>query len=187
MNKKAYIYFGVTLAFVLVWYFLLIAPLNRQKSELNSRLTTAQNQLTDFSATLAELEHFLKLQEQLKEKRFSLDSKLYAKEDIIRLFDQLKDQAGKRNLAITEITPPIEELIKLNETVPDSTKPQFLTIGLRIEGAYTDFGRFVGDIESAGYFRGIDRCQISSGQKDFEKVAYSVTFKALLGRSGDRS
>lgn len=187
MNKKAYIYFGVTLAFVLVWYFLFIAPMSKEKAELNSRLESAQSQLADFSATLAELENFLKLQEQLKNERVSLDSRLYAKEDIIRLFDQLKDQANQRNLAITEITPPVEELIRLNETVPDSTKPQFLTIGLRIEGAYTEFGRFVGDIEKAAYFRGINRCQISSGRKDFEKVAYSVTFKALLGRSGEKS
>lgn len=187
MNKKAYIYFGVTFAFVLVWYFLFVAPMNSHKADLNSRLTSAQAELADFSATLAELEDFLKLQEQLKNERVSLDSRLYAKENIIRLFDQLKDQANQRNLAITEITPPVDELIKLNETVPDSTKPQFLTIGLRIEGAYTDFGRFVGDIEKAGYFRGINKYQISSGRKDFERVAYSVTFKALLGRSGESS
>jgi Tfp pilus assembly protein PilO len=172
---------------MLAWYFLFIAPMNKEKIDLNARMSSAQAQLTDFSTTLAELEDFLRLQAELKNERFSLDSRLYAKEDIIRLFDQLKNQANQRNLAITEITPPVEELIKLNETVPDSTKPQFLTIGLRIEGAYTDFGRFVGDIEQAGYFRGINKCQISSGRKDFEKVAYSVTFKALLGRSGESS
>ena len=82
---------------------------------------------------------------------------------------------------VVEITPPVEELLELNRVLPDSTKPQFLTIGVRLSGDFIKFGQYVREIEEAPYFRGLQRCTIIGNREKNENQQLYVSFKALLG------
>ena len=141
----------------------------------------AGNRLADYQRTFSELPAYLNESKKLRQIRGELNSKLYSKDDVLRLFGQLDKEARNRGLVLAEISPPVEELLYLNSIIPDSITAQFLTVRLTLTGNYEAFGRFVRNIEQAGFFRGIERCEIFAGQQDLRTVTYNLTFKALLG------
>ncbi|MDP1086157.1 hypothetical protein Q6245_27720, partial [Klebsiella pneumoniae] len=84
-----------------------------------------QNRLTDFNKTLAELSNYVQTSSNLESHKVELSSRLYSKNEILKLFRQLESDAVRNNLKITEIIPPLEELLELNKTFPNSEEPLF--------------------------------------------------------------
>jgi len=117
----------------------------------------------------------------LEKFRQELNSALIAKQDILELFRELDRQAGKRNLEIREITPPLEELLMLNSVASTPGQPEFINITLKMEGSFRDFGEYLAYIENAGFFRGINQCGASIGSPDQHGLDLMVEFRALLG------
>ena len=136
---------------------------------------------------MARLDDFVKTHENLLQLRDELESKLYAKSDVLNLFALLRQQAEKHQLELVEISPPVEELLRLNRTVPDSVEPQFLSISLRLRGNYADVGRLVGVIEKSDHFRSIRHCQILGSGDDLGPPTCLLTFRSLLGFAEDES
>ncbi|MFQ5452562.1 MAG: type 4a pilus biogenesis protein PilO [Candidatus Zixiibacteriota bacterium] len=166
-----------------VWFFLFFVPYHKEKKQLKDNIAKSEKQLQDYQQTIKNLPSFLKRKKELELIKSNLNSKLYTKNDVLKLFKNLSSEAENNKLKVTEITPPIEELLYLNSIIPDSTQPQFLNIGLQLEGDYINFGKFVEIIEKADYFRGINSCQISKIRQENEKTSFYLGFKALLGRS----
>jgi Tfp pilus assembly protein PilO len=163
------------------WFLAGLLPhVGRQKELLREAQETG-NRLADYQRTFSELPAYLNESRKLRQIRGELNSKLYSKEDVLRLLGQLRSEALSRELVLEEISPPVEELLHLNSIIPDSSTAQFLTVRLTLTGEYEAFGRFVRAIEQAGFFRGIERCEISGSQQDQRTVTYNLTFKALLG------
>jgi Tfp pilus assembly protein PilO len=169
------------LALAGLWFFLLFTPLHKEQTSIAVKTKEAQQQLADFKTIMNELPGFLKARQDLETERSMLNSRLYAKNDILRLFQELRQRAQEKNLVITEISPPIDELLYLNSIVPDSNQPQYLSISLKLEGRYMDFGRFVGVVEQSDYFRGINNCKIMETRTSDVKILFELGLNALLG------
>jgi Tfp pilus assembly protein PilO len=174
-------YAMVTLSLAGLWFFLLFTPLHKEQTNLVFKTKEAQQQLTDFITIMNELPGFLKARQDLETERSMLNSRLYAKNDLLKLFQKLCQQAQEKNLVITEISPPIDELLYLNSIVPDSNQAQLLSISLKLEGRYIDFGRFVGTVEQSEYFRGINSCKIMVTKTGDGDIRFEFGLNTLLG------
>jgi len=181
MKTQIAAYVGVALVLVGLWFFGLYVPLHREHVNLAAQTIETQQQLDDFKRIMNELPGFIEAHESLRSRKAALSSKLYTKDDILKLFDQLKRQAQKQNMLIMEISPSVEELLYLNSIVPDSSQPQFLNISLDLKGGYISFGRFVGQVEQSGYFRGINYCKVIGSKDTRDDIRLQLGFKALLG------
>ncbi len=187
MNKQSYIYISSISLALCLWFFLIFTPYTKEKKTLKDGIENSTVQLNDFAKTIDLLPKFVAERELLKKRKDFINSNLYTKEEVINLFSRLKMNASKHNLEVTEITPPIAELLHLNSFIPDSTKPQFLNIGVQVSGSYIEFAKFIKKIEQEPYFRGLNSCRIS-GSKDYnQELDLYIGFKALLGRIGNKS
>jgi len=181
MRYRPIAYLGAALVILCVWQFLVSEYLSRDHALLLEQTAKAEAQLADFRMTVAQLPDFLARSKSLEASKLHLQSSLYAKGDILRLLGKIDDQARARGMRIKEITPPISELLALNNATDNPSEPQFLNITLRLEGDYVGFGKFVTDLEQATYFRGINTCRINGSPSQNVKIDFSVGFRALLG------
>lgn len=182
MRQRLIIY-GVSGGLIVIaWLFFGLASQRRELDSLRSQTLEAQQRLTDFEQTLSGLPEYVTTRSWQQTMRDNIDSKLYTKGELLKLFDELRSHAAGFGLEIIDITPPVEELLELNRQMPDSTTPQFLNLRLRIEGGYVGFGRFVEVVEKAGFFRGVNSCSISGNRQQPEKLWMTFGFKALVGR-----
>lgn len=181
MNRAYLFYAGITLALVGLWFFGAFVPFQKEYEQARVEIDQAETQLADFQKTISELPVYIAKHQNLLNQRDDLNSKLYTKKDVLELFDALKFEAFRKNVSVTEITPPIEELLYLNTIIPDSSQPQFLNIGLKMEGDFVGFGKFIEEIEHAEYFRGINECKVYGHSDDKTKITMHLGFKALLG------
>ncbi len=186
MKKMTITYVAIAIALCAIWFFAAYVPFHKEKEQASAEIIEAEKQLADFHRTISELPKYLERQKNLLTQRQDLNSKLYSKKDVLKLFETLRNEADIKNVEVTEITPPVEELLYLNSIVPDSSKPQFLNIGLSLEGDYVSFGKFIEKIERADYFRGINRCKMFGHADDKSKVTMHFGFKALLGNLRDQ-
>lgn len=182
MNRKGYILLGSGFGLICLWFFILFIPFQTSNNKYEHEIQQAQNQFNDFNQTISMLPSIIKRKGTLERQKFELNSRLYTKAEVLSLFEKLKEKAAFINLSVSEITPPVEELLLLNSIIPDSTKPQFLNIGMRLKGNYIQFGKFVEILEREDYFRGINRCIITGDVKQNIETNFYIGFKALLGR-----
>ena len=181
MSRAYLFYSGITVALMGLWFFGAFVPFQKGYEQATLEIAQAESQLADFQKTISELPVYIEKHKNLLSQRDDLNSKLYSKKDVLRLFEALHHEAFIKNVLITEITPPIEELLYLNTIIPDSSQPQFLNIGLKMEGDFIGFGKFIEEIEHAEYFRGINLCKVYGHSDDKTKITMHLGFKALLG------
>ena len=185
MKKRVYILGTLAVGLTVAWLTLVYAPHHRAQERLSREAEEVRQKLNDYDIAMASVGNSMKTHETLRQLRNELDSRLYTKTDVLQLFELLKQQADKQKLELLEISPPINELLQLNRTVPDSAAPQFLNINLKLRGHYTDFGRFVKEIEKSDHFRSIRHCQILRSLDQPEPPSCQLTFKSLLGFAGN--
>ncbi|HVP07492.1 MAG TPA: hypothetical protein VMS71_06585 [Candidatus Acidoferrum sp.] len=179
MKARWLMYSCLSVATVVLWAVFLYMPEKNHQNMTAARVAEAQAQLADFQNTTNQLPLLLKAREQMDTSLQELNSKLYAKHELIRLFDQLKSDAADHDLRLQEISPSVTELLNTNSAPRSDSVPQFLNIILRMSGDYLSFGRYVEWLEHAGYFHGINRCHIASGDKNTPAV-FVVGVSALL-------
>ena len=180
MKKIVISYGGAIVVVVALWYLLLISPMSRQRHNCELRIQQAQTQVAALKANLIELPIAMKLHRTLGELKVKMESRLYAREDILGLFDYLGAEAEGRNLELVEISPPVEELLRLNRIPPHSEQPRYLNITLKLRGGFVDFGKYVQAVEQAGFFRGVNFCRIMSQPEPGSKLFLQFGFRALL-------
>jgi Tfp pilus assembly protein PilO len=181
MNKTtAYWLIGSIVAAVL-WYLFAYQPAAQQIDRHESRIAEAEAQLADFEQTILDLPQYLDTKNRLERFRQSLNSRLYAKGDILKLFRKLNLEAEQRSLDVIEITPPLLDLLELNAGNPGLPDPEFINITLDLEGGYVDFGRFVRFIEQADFCHGLNVCEIATADESAGRARLRLGFKALLG------
>jgi hypothetical protein len=183
LRRLAYALAGSTL--VALWLTMIFLPHLRQRTRLDVAIAQAEWQLGDFNRLVRELPAFMQMHRELTLRRQRLNSSLYAKQDILELFRQLGISASEHDLDLVEISPPVDELLKLNRIDVDSNEPQFLNITLGLRGTYTDFGRFVEDLEAAPYFRGVNSCYLRGDPTPKPAIDGAVSFQALIRATGE--
>ena len=166
-----------------LWYFILYAPAHENLSDVRNKIAEAEVRMADYQRTLNEVPVFLRAQAKMADMRRSLDAQLYAKQDILDLFDWLERQAVERDLLLMEITPPVEELLSLNSTMLTSEQPPFLNVNLKLRGGYIEFGKYIETIEQASFFRGINTCSVIASADESEKPFLHLNLKVLLSRN----
>ncbi len=181
MNRTILTYGTTAVVLLCAWFFGAYVPYQKDHDLLMNQIGKAETQLVDFQNTISELPAFIEKQRNLLSLKADLNSKLYTKNDVLRLFDALRYEARRKNVEVVEITPPVEELLYLNTIIPDSSKPQFLNIGLRMEGDFIGFGKFIQEMEHSDYFRGVNTCKVYAREDDKTKITMQFGFKALLG------
>ena len=169
------------------WFLFIHRPAQIEQEELLQKIEAAQDSLSDFRKTVADIPEVIKTSEMLEASRNDLASSLYAKSDIVRLFDDIAETVARYNLELKAITPPVEELLELNEKVLNPAEPLFLNVTLTVRGNFLDFGRYVWTLEQSSFFRGINRCVVRSGAARDRSVTYDIGFRALLGGETKRS
>lgn len=174
-----YTFFAV--AMLILWTFLIFVPQHTLYLKTSYEIIQAEKNLADFEKTVLLLPSFVKTHEALTKKIENLNSSLYTKENILNLFEQFYSIAGKNKMKIVEITPPVEELLRINRINPDSTKLMILNVSIKVNGAYSNFGKFVSSMEEALFFRGSNYCSIISTLKLKSPVLYDFGFRSLLG------
>ena len=178
MKSRLMIYYALAVALTCVWFFLFQSPTARKHQQVHVRTATMELEIADFNRTMVELQNFMKTSTDLETHKSELSSQLYSKKDILKLFDD----ARIHNMSISEITPPLEELLELNRSVTNPDEPLFINLSLVLEGNYINYGKFVSRLEKTPYFRGINFCRISSPRDNTSKINLKLGFKALLGK-----
>ncbi|MBU8932382.1 MAG: hypothetical protein KOO62_00095 [candidate division Zixibacteria bacterium] len=188
MSRRSMAYIGAGLALIAIWFFMIYAPYCQDKERQLSSNDNALRQLTDFDNIMSGLPSFLSVSEDLEATRLDVVSHLYAKTDIIELFDHLEQIAYKGNLKPLEISPSIRELLYMNTLITTTAQPLFVNIDMRLSGGYTDCGRFIQTLEQTPYFRGINYCRMIKGTSDNRHaLSLEVSFRAMLGHLGTTS
>jgi len=181
MKSRIGIYLAGAIVVSGVWLFLLYTPAKVEQKAIQEETASVQEQMDDYNRTISELPKAIRTSSDLAAFRDQLNSSLYAKEDILQLFEQLNSAAIDKHLELIEISPPVEELITLNRTVNSSGEPEFLNITLNLNGQYSDFGKFVSDLEKAPYFRSVSACNIGLDRDRPNTLDFKLSFRALLG------
>jgi hypothetical protein len=181
VKRSLCIYSGIGLTMLVGWYLLLFIPLTSARTTVQLRAKQAGQQLVGFQQTMIQLPMYLETQNNLMKARVDLNDGLYARDQIIHLFDLLTEQAKRRGLRVVEISPPVEELLLLNSILPGSDQPPFLNLTVTVVGGYVDFGKYVQSIEVAEFYRGINRCLITATADEAAPTTCTISFRALLG------
>lgn len=186
MKNKWNIHIGLAIGMIGGWLMLVFLPSQKEINTLDQKVMEANGQLSDYYKTMALLPSFVEARRNMVAMKHDLNSKLYTKEDVIYLLNQIQDMASSRNLTVTEMTPPVEELLKFNSGMPDSLDPQIMNIGLSMTGSFQQFGKLVGDIETSDFYHGLNMCRII-GSHDNRPPSLHLNFRALVGGFAEES
>ena len=178
MNRRALTYYVVAVAMAALWLLLVRLPGASEKASVQSQIADAQIQLKDFDQTVLQLPAFIQTRQDLIAFREQLQSSLFAKTELLKLFGRFEQESKKYGLQLEEIAPPIEELLELNSTSTD--QPQFLNITLRMTGQYVDLGKYILHLEKEPFFRGVNECRISAAGNNKKGLNISLGIRALL-------
>jgi len=176
-----FIVIGATLT--AAWMVFLMNPARQILQDANAQLSQQRAQLVEYQTTLDQLPTFLKTRDELTRQAQEINSKLFAKRDILRLFEHVTAIAQQNQVAVDELAPHVEELLTLNKAHSEPGKPQSLRIELHVSAGYLAFGKFLEALEQQAYFRSIERCQILTSPDDGGRLTCLVEFRALLGTS----
>ncbi len=181
MRLRHYVTFAVTITIIGLWIILMAQPQYKVRRLLKSAIAESENRLSDYRKIMVEFHKQFDNHKELLKRKTELISRLYSKNDIIRLFGELTAKSSKYDLDILEFSPSVEELIKLNQTFAEADQPLHLNITLKMRGRVPSAGKFIGDIESQNYYKGFNYCSIrnTTDNNPFSEIAYS--FKAILG------
>jgi len=181
MKSSPQLYFITVGIICMVSLFALFLPARQKQRALSQQMLREKAKLSDFKTTLESLPAYLNRSADLRKTKRNLSDKLYTRSEVLNLLRHLYLDAAVYHLNIKEVTPPVNELLQLNSAVTDSLQPLFLNVYLKMDGKYTDFGRFVQNVESDDYYRGTNICQIIGSKEETRRLNFNFGFKVLLG------
>lgn len=166
------------------WYVGIYRPSSRKFNAIDQQLQTATNQLREYQTTIQQVPELLQACSELEAAKRRQNDALFAKEDILRMLDQITTEAASEHMSIAEIAPPLSELLTLNAAPKHPGEPLYLNVTVRVVGDYVEFGRFAERVERLPYFRGVNTVTILGAADKSAPLVYSIGFKAML-RSGE--
>ena len=180
MKKRLTIYAAVCGLLAALWFFFIYAGFVSARQVVDNQIAETEAQLEDYEQTIQSLPEFLAASKDLEAFKHQLNSSLYDKSEILKLLQQITNDAANHNLTVVEISPPIMELLELNRVSDVADEPLFLNLTLNLQGLYVDFGRYVSKLESRPYFRAVNTCEIR-GASGIPYLELSIGFRALIG------
>ena len=171
-------------ALLVAWYYGICEPTRQQLETVDRKTRDAEAQLRDYQTTVSQVPALLRASSELNADKRRQNSVLFAKKDILKMFDQVTSEAGGERMSVVEIAPPLSELLTLNTAGRNPGEPLFLNMTIRVMGDYVGFGRFVKRVERLPYFRGVNSFSILGTVDKSAPLVYSIGFKAML-RNGE--
>ncbi len=184
MKSRPMIYLFAVLALVVGWSLLLAVPEYRKARSEQLAAQLSRQRLNDIQQLVIRVPAVLEAQRRVSQEQLDLNSRLYARGQVLHLFEDLSAAATHYRLKVEEITPPVEELLALNRNRANSDQPQFINMTVRLTGGYVNFGEFVQALEQAEFFRGVNRCLVTGSPDGRAPLQMTVGFKALVGAHG---
>ncbi len=181
MNTQRLFMALTAIAIVAIWYFLGYQPNRKKQADVDSQLQAAQAQLRDYQATAAQIPTLIAASTSLASQKQRQLASLFGKSEVLRLIDEIRNEARGKGMIVADIEPPVSELLALRETADKPGEPLFLTVTVRLKGSYIGFGQFVERVEALPYFRGVTYCSIIGPADQSNPPQYSIAFRALLG------
>jgi len=185
MNRRFIIAIAALAVITAAWYFVFAAPQLAEQKKLKATVVESEARLAEMKRIIIEIPNYFSMQQQLTEEKHLLISRLYSKDDLIKLFDEFADKARLHKLELVEIAPSIEELLEINQTIPDENSPRILDITLNLRGTLQTTGEFIAEIEKQNFYKGLNFCRISNPVEKRPYSDVSFGFKAVLGTIKD--
>jgi hypothetical protein len=185
MKKRHIIAIASIIIVITVWSFFLALPEYRENSRLKKQLTSSESQLSDYNNIMREFSTTFKAYEQLLQRKEHLISKLFSKDDVLKLLNELNRLSSEYNIEIAELSPSVEELIALNKILPRDGQPLELDIVVKMHGRFQNIGRFIKIIEQENFYKGLNFCHIHNQAIGDPRSFASYGFKAMLGTIGE--
>jgi len=168
-------------AITVLYIVFLTSPQMKNTNETKLKLDESEKKIALYMKTMLDFPGFFKTQQDLLRKKNSLISKLYSKDDLIKLFDRIQKKSLRNDITLIEISPSVDELLDLNRRLLDSDKPQRLDIVVRFRGNLRNTGRYIEEIEAEDFFNGINYCRINNHIENQKDSDVSFGFRAILG------
>jgi len=184
--SRNYIITGGTLgAIVALWFFFMATPATQERNDLKVSVAESEVRLTEMKQIMLQIPDYFAMQQNMAREKHMLISKLYSKDDLMKLFDEFARKAHLNKLELVEISPSLEELLEINQTLPDENSPRMLDITLKLRGTLRSSGQFIAEIEKQNFYKGLNFCRIANpvDKRPFSDVSFC--FKAVLGTIKD--
>lgn len=185
MKKRYIITIAVVCPLFVLWLVFLMVPQKKSDILIEKSLAESENRVAQYQTIMYEFPGYFENRRQLFEKKKHLLSKLYSKDDLVKLFDRFEEKTKGHQLTILEITPSVAELLKLNHLLLKENKPQILKIEIRMRAGLADVGRFIEEIEKEDFYFGLNFCQIINSPAGDELSEIRFGFNAILGTIRD--
>ena len=160
-----------------------IGPLDRERIEVKSETAQLAATLLDYQTTMLTIDTYLKRRRELENRRISLLAGLYNRDEVLEIVGALSDMADKHHVRVKEISPSVEEMLRLNRVMTASSAPQFLEMAIRIAGEFSGAGKFMGDLERSELFVRLRNLHVIEREKGYVPAEYNIRFEAILGTS----
>lgn len=162
---------------------LIIAPLTNERKAVKLETAELSSQLLDYQTTMLTINTYLKKRRELENRRLILSAGLYNRAEVLEIVGALTDMADKRQVKVKEISPSVEEMLRLNRETPTDGAPQFLDMAIRIAGDFSGAGKFMADLEKSPLFVRLRNLQVIEREKGYVPAEYNIHFEAILGTS----
>lgn len=185
MKQKIIITIAAAAAIALVWYLFIASPQLQENRKLRSSVDESERQLADLRNVIVKIPEYCNMRQKMLEEKHLLISRLYSKDDLIKLFDEFAGRAHLHDLELVEISPSLQELLELNNVSPDANSPRMLDMTLKFRGTLSNAGRFIEEIEKQSFYKGLNHCRISNPVEKRPLSDISLGFRAVLGTIKD--
>jgi hypothetical protein len=185
VKRRYVISIVIALTVSAVWFFLLFAPEMSRRRELETACSDSEARLKEFNDILINFPEYFDSQRQLLEKKKHLVSKLYSRDDLMKLFEEMYSRSDRRTLVLIEISPSVEELLEFNKRMAEENELQPLDITIKLRGPLKNIGKYIEEIEAQDFYMGINYCRITNPVDDHLHSDASYSFKAILGTIKD--
>jgi hypothetical protein len=183
MKKRLIIYSLSTTIALALWLIIMIFPQFKMKSEIGQSLNQVDTRLAEVQKAMASFPQELGTNREIKLMREIDLSRQYSREQLLTLFDQMRQYAYRENLAVLEISPSVEELLELNRNLARKKEFPQLNLTIRLNGSFRNLAQYIKNIESEEFYLGTNFCQIAAPTSGQGNPDMTYGFKAILGIS----
>ncbi|MCH9031913.1 MAG: hypothetical protein IIB00_06600 [candidate division Zixibacteria bacterium] len=171
-------------AFVVASVFLVQRPIEESYRDVSIEFQNLSAKIERYGLKFRRVNEILQRRNSLSSKRSLLLSTLYSCQEAMKLVENIDSRATRLNLNIGEISPSVNELLQIGNTLPGDSTPHFLNISVGMTGGFKEAGIFLEEIQEENWFWNLNSIHIRAREEGKVPAEYALSFKAILGPVG---